>query len=214
MTNKEIFIASYFDGFHKLTGVSLEEFSAYYDESIYSGFPNTAGGSVMESEGKSIYVLIRILKPKRILEIGNLRGESSNHILQAVENNKSGEVALLDVAESLQYDKLHNRNFVRVLDDSVNYLQQPIDFDFIVHDSEHGYVHTKKEIALVLKNNQAKKYTIWAHDYYSTAINSYIQVQAAYDESKGSFDQFEPFKETSEYPVCGFLITQKINTNE
>ena len=66
MDKKEDFIKSYYDGFARLTGVNLEDFLKYYDESIYGGYPEEPGGSICESEGKSIYVLIRILKPKKI----------------------------------------------------------------------------------------------------------------------------------------------------
>lgn len=102
MNKKEDFIKSYYDGFQKLTGVSLEEFEKYYDESKYGGYPEEPAGSIWESEGKSIYVLIRILKPKRILEIGNFLGRSSNHILQAVDMNGFGNVNLLDIQERLE----------------------------------------------------------------------------------------------------------------
>jgi hypothetical protein len=212
MTPKKGFISSYFVGFNKLTGVSLDEFTQYYDESKYSGYPQTAGGSVSESEGKSIYTLIRALKPKRILEIGNLFGDSSNHILQAVNDNKFGEVVLLDIQESLAYENLLNHNFLRVLEDSGTYLARPHNFDLIVHDSEHGYDHTKKEIGLILANNLAPTYYIWSHDYYSTIINPYIRVQDAYNEFANKFQLFIPFKDSMVEQPCGFLITKKNNT--
>ena len=81
MDKREDFEKSYYDGFQKLTDISLENFMNYYDEAKYGGYPEEPGGSVWESEGKSIYVLIRILKPKRIMEIGNFLGRSTNHIL-------------------------------------------------------------------------------------------------------------------------------------
>ena len=101
MTKREDFQNSYYGGIAKLTGVGLDEFMGYYDEAKYGGYPEEPGGSVWESEGKSIYVMIRILKPKRILEIGNFLGRSSNHILQAVDANGSGHVVLLDIVEQL-----------------------------------------------------------------------------------------------------------------
>jgi len=208
MDKREDFEKSYYDGFHKLTGVSLEDFMNYYDEAKYGGYPEEPGGSVWESEGKSIYVLIRILKPKKILEIGNFLGVSSNHILQAVEANGSGKVTLLDINEFLLYDKLHNKNFERVLDNSLNYLLNPFNFDLIVQDSDHHKKHVKREIELILGNNLLNEYYIWAHDYFMREKVPQCEVWRAWDEMKVNFDGFEAFKDSNSN--CGCSIAKKI----
>ena len=116
---KEIdFINSYHHGFNQLFEITEKELLNYYNESIYGGYPEEPAGSIWESEGKSIYCMIRVIKPKKILEIGNFMGRSSNHILQAIDMNGFGEVTLLDIQERLEYDKLHSQNFIRILDDS------------------------------------------------------------------------------------------------
>ena len=144
MNKREDFIKTYFPGFNKLTDVNLTDFCGYYDESIYGGYPEEPAGSVWESEGKSIYCLIRILKPLRILEIGNFKGKSTNHIMQAVEKNEFGEVTLVDIQEFLEYEKLHSQNFTRILNDSVNLLSEPFEYDLIIQDGDHTYDHVKK----------------------------------------------------------------------
>ena len=207
MDKREDFIKSYYDGFQKLTSVSLEDFRNYYDEAKYGGYPEEPGGSVWESEGKSIYVLIRILKPKRILEIGNYLGRSSNHILQAVEMNGSGEVVLLDIIERLEYSKLHSKNFVRTLDDSLKYLENPIDFNLIVQDGNHTREHVRKEIELILKNNMRNDYFIWAHDYYMRTHPD-CGVWLAWDEMKHKFNEFQTFQDS--VSNCGCSIAKKV----
>jgi len=207
MDKREDFQKSYYDGFFKLTGVSLEDFMKYYDEAKYGGYPEEPGGSVWESEGKSIYVLIRILKPKRILEIGNFLGRSSNHILQAVEINGSGEINLLDIVERLEYNKLHSKNFNRILDDSLKFLEKSIDFDSIVQDGNHTKPHVQKEIELILKNNLKNKYFIWAHDYYMRTHPD-CGVWLAWDEMKGNFNDFQTFQDSNSN--CGCSIAKKI----
>lgn len=207
MNKKEDFIRSYYDGFNRLTNVSLNEFEKYYDEAIYGGYPEEPGGSVWESEGKSIYVLIRILKPKRILEIGNFLGRSSNHILQAIDKNGCGEVVLLDIKEWLEYDKLHSKNFNRVLDDSLQYLSNSFEFDLIVQDGNHSYEHVKKEIGLILSNNLLNNYYIWSHDYYMRTHQD-CGVWLALDEMKNMFNSFETFVDS--ISNCGFSISKKI----
>jgi len=207
MNKKEDFIKSYYDGFFKLTGVSLEDFIKYYDEAKYGGYPEEPGGSVWESEGKSIYVLIRILKPKRILEIGNFLGRSSNHILQAVENNGMGEVTLLDIAEQLQYEKLHSKNFIRILNDSLKFLSEPFQYDLIVQDGNHHREHVKKEIELILTNNTSNNYYIWAHDYWERSKPELCGVWLAWDEMKNKFNDFQAFQDS--ISNCGCSIAKK-----
>lgn len=204
INKKDDFKNNYFAGFKTLFPVLTEsEFLSYYDESIYGGYPEERGGSVWESEGKSIYVLIRILKPKKILEIGNYKGVSSNHILQAVEKNGFGEVVLDDIEEKINYSRIRNRDFKRILQDSLVYLNVPFGFDLIIQDGDHTYEHVKKEIELILKNNQQKEYYIWSHDYY-TSDRSYIEVGMAWDEMKINFTAFRPFIDS--VSNCGFSI--------
>jgi len=207
MDKREDFIKSYYDGFFRLTDVSLEDFTKYYDEAKYGGYPEEPGGSVWESEGKSIYVLIRILKPKRILEIGNYLGRSSNHILQAVEANGFGDVVLEDIADHLEYNKLHNREFERVVMDSLLYLENPIEFDLIVQDGDHTYNHVKKEIELILQNNMLNSFHVWAHDYHMRIKVPQCEVWRAWDDMKHNFNQFEGFVDS--VSNCGCSIAKK-----
>jgi hypothetical protein len=207
MNNRDDFNNSYFVGFKNLfPTLTNVEFMKYYDEAKYGGYPEEPGGSVWESEGKSIYVLIRILKPKRILEIGNFLGRSGNHILQAVEKNGFGEVVLLDIQERLEYDKLHSQNFERVLDDSLNYLSSTIDFDLIIQDGNHTEKHVKKEIELILENNIKLNYYIWAHDFYKRTSPE-CSVWIAWVEMREKFKQFESFLDCKS--DCGFSIAKK-----
>lgn len=204
MTKREDFQKSYYNGFFKLTNVSLDDFMKYYDEAKYGGYPEEPSGSVWESEGKSIYVLIRILKPKKILEIGNFLGRSSNHILQAVEMNGIGEVTLLDIKEYLEYDRLHSKNFNRILNDSLKYLTEMFNYDLIIQDGDHTYEHVKKEIELILKNNLLNNYYVWAHDYWQRSKPMQCSVWKAWDEMKYRFDGFEGFRDS--ITDCGFSI--------
>jgi len=208
MTKREDFQKSYFDGFNKLTGVSVEELMSYYDEDNYGGYPEEQGGSMWESEGKSIYVLIRILKPKKILEIGNFLGRSSNHILSAVEKNDVGVVTLLDIQERMEYDRLHSQNFIRILNDSLNLLSEPFEYDLIIQDGDHTYQHVKKEIELILQYNMINKYYIWAHDYWQRSKPEQCGVWLAWDEQKNKFNEFQSFRDS--VSDCGYSIIKKI----
>jgi hypothetical protein len=195
-----------FDYFYKSLGITQEEIANYSNESKYGGYPEEPGGSVWSDEGKSIFNLIRHLKPKRILEVGNLRGASSNHILQAVELNGFGEVTLVDIAELIDYSKIHNRNFKRVLQDSIIFLDNELDYDFIILDGDHRYEHVKKELELVYKNNKPAEYYIWAHDYREEEKKEEFGVKQAWDESITEINELL-FKISSN---CGVIFT-KVN---
>jgi hypothetical protein len=177
----------------------------YLSESKYGGYPQEPGGSVWEQEGKSIYTLIRHLKPKKILEIGNFKGVSSNHILQAVEMNGFGEVTLLDIREVIDYDKIHNKKFNRVLEDSLVFVDKEIDFDFIVIDGCHEHEHVKKELNLIYKNNKPKKYYLWVHDYF-VPQRSDVDVKRAWDETENNITQ-TPYKVLGPESNCGFVFS-------
>ena len=185
--------------------ISEEEINQYLNESKYGGYPEEPGGSVWSMEGKSIFTLIRHLKPKKILELGNFKGVSSNHILQAVEMNGFGEVTLLDISEIIDYNKIHNNNFKRILSDSLEYLDKTLDFDFIVIDDNHEYEHVKKELSLIYKNNSPKKYYIWAHDYFVES-RSDVGVKQAWDETE-DLNKQKTFKVLGPESNCGFIFS-------
>jgi hypothetical protein len=207
MNPREDFKKSYFIKYKNLFPSLTEmEFMKYYDEAIYSGYPNNKSGSMWESEGKSIYVLIRILKPKKILEIGNFKGVSTNHILQAVEKNKFGDVTLVDIEERIDYENIHNENFCRIIQDSLKFLEKENDFDLIIQDGDHTYKHVKKEIELILKYNKNNNLHVWAHDYYMRKKVPQCEVWRAWDEMKNNFNQFEDFLDS--VSDCGFSIAK------
>lgn len=194
-----------YDEFYKSLGISENLLNQFMAESKYGGYPEEPSGSVWSLEGKSIFSLIRYLKPKKILELGNFKGASSNHILQAVELNGVGEVTLLDIGDLLDYDKIHNMNFKRIIQNSLDYLENEIDFDFILVDDCHEYEHVKKELSLIYKNNKSQKYYIWAHDYFVAERND-VGVKSAWDETENIEKQFS-YKVLGSESDCGFVFS-------
>lgn len=200
---EEDFIKSYLPSFNKAFGINEDELREYYNESKYIGYPDEPSGSVWTSEGKSIYCFIRILKPKHILEIGNFKGKSTNHILQAVDKNGFGEVDLVDIQDYLEYDKLHSKNFNRYLEDSVKFLDKPLDYDLYIQDGCHEYQHVLKELQLIT-NNTTCDFNIWSHDYF-TVIPNHCEVKRAWN----SIDDFEyKLPMIDSVSDCGFVISK------
>jgi SAM-dependent methyltransferase len=208
MTTEEVnFLSAYGDFFRNNFNTNISEIISLYRQSKYLGYPEEPAGSIFTSEGKSIYVLMRLLKPKKILEIGNFLGRSSNFILKAVEDNDFGEVTLLDIEERLQHEKLHNNKFNRVIDDSLKFLNNPFDFDLIVQDGCHEYQHVKRELNLISNNNRPD-FWIWSHDYYKI-LPPQCEVKRAWDEvilENKRFTVFQPMKEINSN--CGLVIAK------
>lgn len=206
MDKKQDFINSYFNAANKLFGITLDDFSKYYDESKYSGYPSEPGGSAWESEGKFIYVMIRHVKPKNILEIGNYIGRgTTNHILQAIDMNGSGKVTLLDIVERLQYDKLHSHNFNRVIDDSLKFLDKPFDYDMIVQDGNHEYQHVKTELELMEKHAQ-NDFIMWGHDYFKVKPPQCEIARSWKDANVTKFTERTALKDS--VSDCGFIVSK------
>ncbi len=203
---KQDFIKSYFDAANKLFGISLEDFLKYYEESKYSGYPEEPGGSAWKSECKFIYVMIRHVKPKRILEVGNFLGRgTTNHILQGVDMNGEGEVTLLDIVERLEYNKLHSQNFKRVLDDSLKFLDKPFDFDMIVQDGNHEYLHVKTELELMEKHAQ-NDFWMWGHDYFTVRPPQCEIARSWADANVKKFNKRTMLKDS--VSNCGFIVSR------
>lgn len=208
INEKDDFIKSYFSAANNLFGISLEDFNKYYDESKYSGYPEEPGGSVWKSEGKFIYVMIRHLKPARILEVGNFLGRgSTNHILQAVDDNKFGKVVLLDIEEKLEYEKLHSRNFERILTDSLKYFANPFTYDLIIQDGNHEYAHVKTELELMGKNT-TQTFWLWGHDYF-TVRPPQCEIERSWkDASIPNYTLKTPLKDS--ISNCGFVLAKVV----
>jgi hypothetical protein len=208
MRRIEDFIFAYFDGFKKLfPDLTVAQFKEYYNESKYGGYPEEPAGSIWESEGKSIYVLIRILKPKNIIEIGNFLGRSSNHILQAVEMNGFGKVTLLDIVERLEYNNLHVGEFDRVIADSLVYLRdQRLNFDLYIQDGSHEYEHVSRELQLLTTRTENNFY-MWAHDWFAIRPPQ-AEVQRAWKDHLNKFKMYSPMIDS--VSNCGCVIAEFI----
>ena len=190
----------------KIVEVSDAEISEIYDECNDLGYPEKPGGSLWTNEGKLIYVLIRLLKPARILELGNFKGASTNFILSALKKNSKGKLTLVDLVENLEYDNLHDYPFIRYIDDSLKFLKREMKFDFILIDDNHEYEHVKKELSLIKSNNKIEKYIIWGHDYFAETREG-VNVKKAVDEVQKDWDSF--YNSITNESNCGQYILLK-----
>lgn len=108
----------------------------------------------MTQELPSLYVLIRLLKPNRILETGVASGASSAYILRALHDNGKGKLFSIDLPPDdlpegktvgwIVSEHLRERWSLRIGD--ARDLLKPIldeieEIDCFIHDSLHTYEH-------------------------------------------------------------------------
>jgi len=206
MKDSEKIIKNYWKKFNLLfPNIRKEDLIKFTEEDFYPGWEELGyTGPAGRRELKMLYTLIRITKPKKILEIGTYKGDSANHVLLACEKNKlegyPAEVTLLDIKNFLE-KKLHNDSFNRVIENSINHLTNS-DYDLIIQDGSHNYPIVKKELEL-FRSCKNLKY-VWAHDYHLPGRG----VKQAWDEcGKKTFSLWTPFDDP-EY-AAGFVIAKK-----
>jgi hypothetical protein len=116
-------------------------------------YPN-GYGQQMTMELPSLYLLIRLLKPNRILETGVASGASSAYLLSALRDNKKGKLFSIDLPpEDLPEGKstgwvvpkdLRDRWSLHIGDSKdllKPLLKEIAEIDCFIHDSLHTYEH-------------------------------------------------------------------------
>jgi len=124
------------------------------------------GGSIF-FPGVTLYVLVRCLKPRIIVETGGTPGKSSGFILRGIGVNSIGRLYTFDLppkvtSENIPSDKIHGlrpcgvetcwaipeqlkKNYELILGDTKKtlklHLERLNEIDFFIHDSDHSYQH-------------------------------------------------------------------------
>lgn len=155
-----------------ITNLSIVEVESYFDEiennADFKNSLKTKAGILSRRKelpitiplGRRIvwYVLVRIYKPKVIVETGTDKGLGSLVIQLAIEKNQIGTLYTLDIDEysGSLFDKEDLKKIKFLVGDSVQNMQKINEIDFFIHDSDHSEDHEKKEIqaaASKLTNN-------------------------------------------------------------
>jgi len=152
---------------------------------IISEIPDLTGG-VCTTDREIIYNLIKIIKPKKVLEIGTHIGSSTVTIASALsdinENGTLTTVDIIDVNDDLvrPWLKFKTKNspltnlrllkidqFVEfIVENSMKFLKENlIKYDLIFLDGSHRADHVYKEVSLAL-NSLYPNGIILLHDYY------------------------------------------------
>jgi len=166
----KLMIDNYWKNYKELfPEINLNDFSNWAEEDMYGGWEesshhNPAG----RRELKMLYVSIRFLKPKNILEIGTHDGTSTNHILLAAEQNQQegydSNITTLDIKDVVGSKKLHNFPHNRIIESSLDHCKKYKNYDFIFQDGSHSFQDVTKELELFSNFDNLK--FVLTHDYF------------------------------------------------
>jgi len=137
-------------------GLKADDLISYANEDTVGGFNADATkstwpiGSLWEVEGKTLYALVRALKPRRLLEFGTMHGCSAVHMAKALEkNDNGGTLVCVDFNMDLAAHLLTN------FPDTISLVQMPFEefvaeptvaqFDFVYEDS----IHSTEQVAML-----------------------------------------------------------------
>lgn len=97
-------------------------------------------GAIWDVEGKTLYALIRALKPETIVEIGSGTGCSTTHMAAAVQTYGSGHITTIDRGNTPQIPDILNKYVTVTNGDAINYLALALDnsIDFLLEDADHS----------------------------------------------------------------------------
>lgn len=144
----------------------VEEAKEYYEKTH-------SGGAIFNEEGALLYILVRALCPRHIVELGTFTGKSTNFIVRgfAATGRKFSDASITTVErnknlafrESLKADR--NAGRIKLLHlnaiDYMEKLQGPIDFVF--EDTDHT-LPTTKRLALSAKRVLSSGGILVSHD--------------------------------------------------
>lgn len=137
-------------------GLKADDLISYANEDTIGGFNADATkstwpiGSLWEVEGKTLYALVRALKPRRLLEFGTMHGCSAVHMATALQKNANGGTLVcvdfnMDLAAHLLTHFPDTISLVQMPFEE--FVAEPTDaqFDFVYEDS----IHSTEQVAML-----------------------------------------------------------------
>lgn len=173
----------------KYLGLELDSLLPYADADEIGGYhPDETqrkwgSGAIWDVEGRTIYALIRALKPETIVEIGSGTGCSTTHMAYALDGNKEfGHITTIDRGNTPQVpDNL--KTYVTILPgDAIEWLAQQPDnsIDFILEDADHSEAMCY-EVGELAKTKLRPGGVLMAHDAVHPTVGALVR--AGYDRA-------------------------------
>lgn len=164
-------------------------------------------GAIWDVEGRTLYALIRALKPQTIVEIGSGTGCSTTHMASALRENGGGHITTIDRGNTPQIpDEL--KSFVDIRnDDAINYLAllQDNSIDFLLEDADHSEALCAA-IGELAKTKLRPGGVLMAHDAVHFGVGR--DVRAGYDLAGLDFRTY-----LTDPSDCGWAVWVRPNLN-
>lgn len=193
----------------KQLGIELDTLMPFAESDDLGGYhPDEhqrkwGSGAVWEVEGKTLYALVRALKPQNILEIGSGTGCSTNHMAKALQQNGGGHIVTIDRANT-PYVAHELRDLIDVRnDDAINYLalQPDNSIDFLLEDADHS-IQLCQVIGELAKTKLKPGGVLIAHDAAHPGVGA--DVKRGYDLAGLDFRVY-----LTDPSDCGWAVWQR-----
>lgn len=119
------------------------------DFSIY------VGGSTEPWAASVIQALIRLSRPRRLLELGTFEGRTTKAITEAMPADAF--LSTVDISDRRVIDALPRSMFYEI--DAIEFLKTsaPDDYDFVFVDDDHTIDHVRQEVELLIDGGLVSK---------------------------------------------------------
>lgn len=186
-------------------GLNADDLKAYAAEDEVGGWDGGEGewpcGSLWSVEGKTIYALVRALRPKKLLELGSFCGASSTHIAEALKKNRAGTLVTVDNLKDGQRAPKQAR-VNPVIADGVEYVQKSDGpFDLIFEDLMHS-LEMSRDVAIEAQAKLTLGGLLIVHDAAHFIVGEDIRAGLAEAGITPKYYLTEPSD-------CGLAIWQK-----
>lgn len=176
-------------------GFDVDDFLGYANEDRVGGYPEKwPMGSIWEVEGKVLYALVRLLRPKVALEFGTGSCCSTAHICRAMNKNGVGQLISVDKQRVLTaltadgHQSVKRRRYKRVkyvVEDALVFLQSwDSAVDFALEDTIHSREVTREILKSVLPHLSVGGVLV-AHDTEHFLVGA--DVSAGFQDALGDF---------------------------
>jgi len=164
--------------------------------------------------GEFLYSLIRITKPKNVVETGTFEGFSTIHIAQALKDNGSGVVWTVDhkdygakkIFEEQEFSEKLIKTIIGNSPDVLKKIVSENEIDLAFLDNGHTYVILMAELEILHKHLKKNSYII-GHDYFNPShLNS---VHAAANDFYKKYQT--DYEKIGIIGGEGFFVLRKIN---
>lgn len=199
-----------------LTYQAEDDIGGYHPDPAQAKWPI---GSIWAVEGKTLYALVRALKPARALELGTYHGCSATHLATALRANGSGSLTCVDNgADAHRLAHIGHLipggfdNLITLVDaDMTAYAETTTEsYDFIFEDGMHSTPQVQAVWTAAIRGMLNPCGVIVSHDAAHYIVGHEVQagIAAGLEGSEQSFYRL-PSINLAEPSDCGLAVWKK-----